>query len=86
MSTTSFRGTAPASLNTRLLRWDTWYSRLPNGTLRLKRVSEERAAKFPKHLREQFRCTAAGLTKHLMDTENIGLAAAWKQVKEMVNS
>jgi hypothetical protein len=64
-----------------------WMIRIP-GTQRYKllRVTKAMNAHFSTELRRILADKGAiGLVSHLMKTKGIGLAAAWEQVKYMVN-
>jgi cell wall assembly regulator SMI1 len=69
------------------LNIDPWMTRIPGTSkYKLKRVSKEMDAHFPKEFRQLLgHHSAVALVSHLMKTENLSLAAAWEKVKHMVN-
>ena len=68
------------------LQLDHWFTRMPNGRLRMKRVSIEREAQFPRAYRELLRARGwVGLTNQIMVETGCTLAQAWARVKTMVN-
>jgi cell wall assembly regulator SMI1 len=72
----------------RILLLDPWMTRIPcTSKYKLKRVSKQMEAHFPRDLREILAHQgAAALVAHLKKTKGLGLAEAWAQVKYMVNN